>query len=183
MNFIFTLIFGLSVTLLIYSSPESVLTSMLTGGEKALSLTLKLVVIYAVWLGVFELVEKSGIANKFAKILKPVNKFLFGDLTERENEYVSLNISANALGMSGATTPTGIKAIGEFEKRNNTEYQIIMFFVINATSVQFIPTSVIGLRTTMNSVSPADIILPTIIATTISAIVGILLVKIFVRRK
>jgi spore maturation protein A len=85
--------------------------------------------------------------------------------------------------MSGATTPMGIKAIAEFEKRKDTEYQIIMFFVINATSVQFIPTSVIGLRTTMNSVSPADIILPTIIATTISAIVGILLVKIFVRRK
>lgn len=183
MNFIFALLFIISTVMLLFFNPEGVLTAMLIGGEKALTLTLKLVVIYAVWMGVFKLVETSGLAEKFAKLLKPFNKLLFGNLTEKENEYVSLNISANALGMSGATTPTGISTILEFEKRPNTEYHIIMFFVINATTIQLIPTSVIGLRSAMDSNSPADIILPTIIATLTSAVIGILLVKIFVRRK
>ena len=58
-----------------------------------------------------------------------------------------------------------------------------MFFVINATSVQLIPSSVLALRASLNSVSPSDIILPTILATLVSTIVGILLVKIFVKRK
>lgn len=182
MNVIFGLVLTLSTALLIWHDPSAMLSSMLAGGEKALSLTLKMVVIYAVWMGVFELLEKTGLAKVFAKTLKPVNKFLFGPLPDKANDYMSLNISANILGMSGATTPMGIKSILELEKHTGTEYAIAMFFVINATSVQLIPSSVMALRTTMGSSTPADIILPTVLATAISTIVGVLLVKIFINK-
>ena len=76
----------------------------------------------------------------------------------------------------------GIKAIEELEKHPNTEYAITMFFVINATSIQIIPSSVMALRSSMGSLSPADIIIPTILATLISSIVGIILVKVFVKK-
>ncbi len=181
MNIIFGLVVVISTTLLIFINPDSVLSSFLSGGEKALSLTMKMVVIYAVWLGVFELLERTRLSNKFAKLLKPVNRLLFGKLPEKANDFMSLNISANILGMSGATTPMGIKSIQELEKHKNTEYQITMFFVINATSIQLIPSSVMALRTSMGSASPSDIILPTILATLVSTIIGILLVKIFVK--
>ena len=95
---------------------------------------------------------------------------------------MSLNISANLLGMSGATTPMGIKSIHELEKHPNTNYAITMFFVINATSIQIIPSSVLALRTSMGSSSPADIIVPTILATLVSTVIGVLLVKIFVKK-
>ena len=183
MNVIFGLVFIISSVVLLFTSPESVLTAMLNGGEKALNLTLKMVVIYAVWMGVFSLLEKSGLSNKFAKLLKPVNKFLFGPLPEKANDFMSLNISANILGMSGATTPFGIKSIQELEKHPNTEYAIAMFFVINATSIQIIPSSVLALRSSLGASSPADIILPTILATLLSTIIGVLLVKIFVKKK
>ena len=183
MNIIFGIILILSTTLLIFSNPESVLSAMLSGGEKALSLTLKMVVVYAVWLGIFELMDRSGLSKKIAKLLRPCNKFLFGELPDSANDYMSLNISANLLGMSGATTPMGIKSVLELEKYPNTEYAIVMFFVINATSVQLIPSSVLALRTSMGSASPSDIILPTILATLVSSVVGVLLVKIFVKRK
>ena len=183
MNVIFGIILTLSTCILIFSNPDAILSSMLAGGEKALTLTLKLVVVYAVWLGVFELLERSGLAKKLAKLLKPVNKFLFGKIPEKASDFMSLNISANMLGMSGATTPMGIKSILELEKHKNTEYAIAMFFVINATSIQIIPTSVLALRTSMNSLNPSSVILPTLLTTLISSIVGILLVKIFCRRK
>ncbi|MBR5900685.1 MAG: hypothetical protein IKZ38_04775 [Clostridia bacterium] len=183
MNIIFGIILILSTTLLIFSNPESVLSAMLSGGEKALNLTLKMVVVYAVWLGIFELMDRSGLSKKIAKLLRPCNKFLFGELPDSANDYMSLNISANLLGMSGATTPMGIKSVLELEKYPNTEYAIAMFFVINATSVQLIPSSVLALRTSMGSASPSDIILPTILATLVSSVVGVLLVKIFVKRK
>ena len=183
MNVIFSIVLTLSTIMLLFSSPDAVLSSMLTGGEKALSLTLKMVVIYAVWLGIFELLERTGIAKKFAKLFKPVNKFLFGNVPDKANDLMSLNISANILGMSGATTPMGIKSIQELEKHDNTNYAITMFFVINATSIQLIPTSVMALRTSLNSVSPADIILPTLLTTLLSTIIGIVLVKTFVKRR
>ncbi|MBR2499153.1 MAG: hypothetical protein IKB67_05525 [Clostridia bacterium] len=182
MNVIFGLVLILSTAVMVFINPDGVLSAMLLGGEKALDLTMKMVVIYAVWLGVFALLEQSKLSNFFAKALKPVNKFLFGPLPEKASDFISLNISANMLGMSGATTPMGIKAIEELEKHPNTEYAITMFFVINATSIQIIPSSVMALRSSMGSLSPADIIIPTILATLISSIVGIILVKVFVKK-
>ncbi|MBE5733648.1 MAG: nucleoside recognition protein [Clostridiales bacterium] len=181
MNAIFGLVLISSTIILIFNHPDKVLSAMLLGGEKALSLTLKMVVVYAVWLGVFELLSRSGLSNKIAKAFKPLNKLLFGPLPEKANDFMSLNISANVLGMSGATTPMGIKSIQELEKHPNTNYAITMFFVINATSVQIIPSSVMALRTSMGSCAPADIILPTILATALSTVIGVLLVKIFVK--
>ena len=182
MNVIFTAILLISTISLFFSNPDSVLSAMLSGGEKALSLTMKMVVIYAVWLGIFELLERSGLAKKLANVLRPVNKFLFGPLPEKANDFISLNISANVLGISGATTPMGIKAIQELEKHKNTNYAITMFFVINATSIQLIPTSIMALRSSLNSISPADIILPTLLTTLLSTIIGVLLVKVFVKK-
>ena len=143
MNVIFGLVILICGVLLVFFNPDAILSSMLSGGQKALDLTLKMVVIYAVWLGVFELLERTGISDKFAKLLKPVNKFLFGKIPDKANDYMALNISANILGMSGATTPMGIKSIQELEKHPKTEYAITMFFVINATSIQLIPSSVL----------------------------------------
>lgn len=182
MNIIFGLVLLSSTAILFFLNPDAILSSMLSGGEKALNLTVKMIVIYAVWMGVFELLEQSGLSKKFAKLLKPLNKFLFGDIPEKANDFISLNMSANILGMSGATTPMGIKSIKELEKHPNTNYAITMFFVINATSIQIIPSSVMALRSALNSVSPADIIIPTIITTLLSSILGILLVKTFVKK-
>lgn len=181
MNVIFGVILILSSLILVFTSPDSLLSSMLSGGEKAFELTLKLAVVYAVWMGVFELVEQSGLSKKFAKILRPVNKFLFGELPESASGFISMNISANILGMSGATTPMGIKSIQELDKHKHTDYQVAMFFVINATSVQIIPSSVLALRTQMGATNPSDIILPTILATMLSTAIGIILVKVFVK--
>lgn len=182
MNAIFGFLLISSSIILLIINPDGLLSAMLAGGNKALSLSIKMVVIYAIWLGVFELLSQSGLAKKFAKSLKPINRLLFGKIPDSANDFMSLNISANILGMSGATTPMGIKSIQELEKYPNTEYAISMFFVINATSVQLIPSSVLALRTSLNSASPSDIILPTILATLLSTIIGIFLVKIFIKR-
>ena len=182
MNIIFAIILTTSMLILTFSSPDALLQGMLSGGEKAFSLTLKLVVVYAVWMAMFELLERSGLSRKLSKMLKPANRLLFGELPDTANEYMSLNISANLLGMSGATTPMGIKSISELEKYKNTDYAIAMFFVINATSIQIIPSSVLALRAQMNSLNPSDIILPTILATLLSTIIGVLLVKIFIKK-
>ncbi len=183
MNAIFTIVLILSTILMLFTSPESLLKGMLTGGENALNLTAKLVIIYAVWLGISAIWEQAGLNKKTAKLFRPMNNFLFGKTPEKANEYISLNLSANILGMSGATTPMGIKAILELEKHPKTEYAVAMFFVINATSVQLIPSSVLALRAQMNSASPSNIILPTILATLLSSVIGILLVKAFIRRE
>lgn len=182
MNAIFGIILLLSAVTLLFSDPEGVLAAFLSGGEKALALSVKMVVIYAVWLGVLNVFEKTGLSAKCAKLLKPMNKRLYGELPKKAEDYVSLNMSANILGMSGATTPMGIKAINEMEKHGVSEYAVSMFFVINATSIQLIPSSVLALRIKCGAANPSDIILPTILATLLSSVIGVLLVKIFIKK-
>lgn len=182
MNVIFTFVLILSTIVLVFINPESVLSTMLTGAEKAFSLSIKMAFIYAIWLGISEIYERAGLNKKTANVFKPFNNYLFGKVPDTCGEYMSLNISANLLGMSGATTPMGIKSIKELEKYKNTDYAIAMFFVINATSVQLIPSSVLALRSNMHSLSPSSIILPTILATLLSSAIGIVLVKTFIKK-
>ena len=182
MNLIFGVILTVSTVTLLFLDPNGVLSSFLSGAEKALALSTQVTVVYAVWLGILNMFEKTGLAQKTANFLKPANKFLFGSLPPKANDFISLNIAANVLGMSGATTPMGIKSVQELEKHKNTEYAIAMFFVINATSVQIIPSSVLSLRIRCGAANPADIILPTILATLLSTIIGVILVKLFVKK-
>ena len=182
MNAIFGIVLVLSCFILTFTSPNTVMSAFFSGGEKAFNLSLKLLVVYAVLLGVFKLMEESNLSQKFARLLKPINRFLFGKIPDTANDFMALNISANIWGMSGATTPMGIRSINELEKHPNTEYAIAMFFVINATSIQLIPSSVLALRTSLGSISPSDIILPTILATLLSSVIGVILVKTFIKK-
>lgn len=71
MNVIFAVCFSVCTALLLFIDPDGALSSMLAGGEKALALTLKMTVIYAVWLGIFELAERSRLTEKFARRCAP----------------------------------------------------------------------------------------------------------------
>ena len=83
MNAIFGFTLLICTAILVIINPDGVLTSFLAGGQNALDLTVKLTVIYAVWLGVFEIMERSNLSNKIAKLLRPLNRFLFGKLPEK----------------------------------------------------------------------------------------------------
>ena len=85
-----------------------------------------------------------------------------------------MNLSCNLLGLGGAATPYAVKAIGELEKEKNYFAQKLLF-VINATSVQILPTTVIALRASAGSVAAADIFLPSLICTAVSTFTGVLL--------
>ena len=89
MNAIFGFILITAATMLLFVNPEGVLSAFLAGGEKALSLSLKMVVIYAVWLGVLNVFEKTGLSGKTAKALKPANRLLFGTLPEKAGDFIS----------------------------------------------------------------------------------------------
>ena len=95
---------------------------------------------------------------------------------DKEAVYLaSCNLSANFLGLPGAPTPLGIQACKKFCEQKNA-YASDMLFVLNATSLQLLPTTVIALRLAAGSSAPADIFLPTLLATLCSTVVGALLV-------
>lgn len=178
MNKIWTIISLISVSVLFYTEPQNVLTYMNDAATNSVTLMLKLAALYTVWMGLLNIAERAGITKWVAKALKPVIRFLFGNVSDETSGHISLNMSANILGI-GAATPAGILAINSMDKGNETATpNMIMLLVLNATSLQLLPTTVISLRQTFGSGAPSNIIIPTILTSLTSALFAVLLVKI-----
>ncbi len=174
----------ISIAALIFADPSAVLSSMITGANGAVSLALTLVALYGIWLGLFEVLDGTGIADKLARLLRPVVRRLFKGESAETEKYVSMNISANLLGLGNAATPMGIGAVGSMKRGRNKAIattNMIMLVVISATSLQIFPSTVISMRAAAGSANPADFLLPCIAATVTSTIVGIIGVKLLGR--
>lgn len=180
MNKIWFIMTVASFCLLLWTGPGKTLTTMIDASTFALKHVVELCAVYAIWLGVLELVEASGLGDKLAKFLHPIIKKLF-KLDDKEAErLIALNLSANMLGLGNAATPMGIRAMKKLDDGSGIATPaIIMLIVLNATSIQLLPTTIIGMRASSGSTSPEDIILPTLIATIFTCMLGIVLVKIF----
>lgn len=172
MNAVFTLIFFASLIALSIISPDGFLTALLGGAERALSMAVTLFCVYAVWMGLSRVAEKSGLSKSAAGALKPMTKKLFKTENPETCGYIAMNLACNLLGIGGAATPYAVKAINGLEKEKNSFAQKLLF-IINATSIQILPTTVIALRTSAQSASPADIFLPSLICTAFSTLTGV----------
>jgi len=178
-------LFIISVISLCFGDPTKVLSGLLVASNNAVKLSFELCAIYAIWLGLFSILEKCGLSEKLSKLLSPIINKIFGksNLSAESKQYVSMNISANLLGMSGAATPLGIKAIESMQKDNPNKsvvtFPMIMLIAISCSSVQFLPTSIIGMLVSAESKNPTSIILPSIICSILSTTIAILLVYIF----
>lgn len=179
MNIVFTIMILVSLVMLIVVSPESAFSIMINGASSALQLAFTLIAIYAIWLSLLNLMDGVGLNRAMNRIFRPLTKKLFKGESDLALEYITLNFSANLLGMGGAATPLGIKAMECMQ--DNTEKatdNMILFMVINSTSIQLIPATIIGLRASAGSNSPSDIILPSLLATIISTVTGVILAKV-----
>lgn len=171
MNAVFTAVFLASVIVLTAIAPEKLLNCLIDGGGKAAQMALTLFCIYAVWMGLSAVAEKCGLTKHAAKALKPLSRRLFKTENDAVCENIAMNLSCNLLGIGGAATPYAVKAVRELEKDGN-EFAQKLLFVINATSVQIVPTTVIALRASAMSAAAYDIFLPSLICTCISTILG-----------
>lgn len=177
-----------SIVLLIFNNPAALVTEMTESAMGVINLCVELVAVYAIWLGILEIVDKTGLSEKLAKLLSPLIRFLFKTDDPEIIKMIAMNMSSNILGVGNAATPCGIRAMKLMDdKSGKATPAMIMLLVVNATSIQLLPTTTIGLRTAAGSASPTDIMIPTLVATFITAIFGIsltlLIQRVFKRRK
>lgn len=184
MNCVFNLVFILSISVMLFIDPSLCLDTMIGAGEKAVNLCISLIAIYSIWLAILEVVDKSGLSNIIAKMLKPLIKFLFGNQDEETNKLLAINLSANILGMGNASTPSGIDAMQRLDNKNGiASKEMIMLMLINSMSLQVIPTTLIGMRVAFGSTNASNIILPIIITSFVCTFLGVMLVKIVYKKK
>lgn len=188
MAIIWLIMLAVSLGLMIFTDPSAAVSSMIDGAHGAVELSLNLMALYAFWLGFFSLIERLGLSRGLERLLRPVISRLFPSCDYETRKFITMNVSANLLGLGNAATPMAISAINRMDTGDEkASTDMIMLTVISATSLQILPTTVIGMRATAGSANPADFLFPSLVATVLSTAIGIIGVKlcskIFDRKK
>lgn len=188
LNYIFS---GMIVLSLIYSFFNGTYVKTVEGGLNAVSdtvsLMLTLIAVIGFFNGIVKIAEKGGVTRIIAKSLKKILKPLFKDVKDDEVfGAVSMNITANLLGMGNAATPLGITAMEKMKKasnKGNTATDAMCLFVImNTASLQLIPSTILAIRMKYNSSMPYSIVVPIWISSICGLLAGIISAKLSERR-
>ena len=185
-----TIIFGLFlITGIIYSllngNISIINTTLISSGNIAIDIAIKMVPLLCLWLGIMKIAEDSGLLNKISKIMSKIIKPLFPELNPNGDAigYLGSNIAMNMLGLGNAATPFGLKAMNcmqeENTKKDTATRSMITFLVMNTASVTIIPTTVISFRAINGSNNPTEIVGACIIATILSCSFGLLMDRLF----
>lgn len=168
---------------------EEINKAVFVGAQEAVTLCIGLISVLVFWLGMMRIAEESGLLERLAKLFRPIVKRLFPEVPSDHPAmgYILSNMIANMFGLGNAATPLGIKAMEELQELNGgkktASRSMVTFLALNTASITIVPSTVIAIRMTYHSSSPTEIVVPTLIATIISAIGAILIDRFFYYRR
>ncbi|MDD6160738.1 MAG: nucleoside recognition domain-containing protein [Oscillospiraceae bacterium] len=164
---------------------EAVAAAALEGAAAGVELCLSMTGILCLWMGVMEVMRRSGLAEALSRMLRPLLRRLYPDFSDDAPvmDAVSANLSANLLGLGNAATPLGLEASRLMARRSPgvASDSLCLLVVCNTASIQLIPTTVASLRSAAGCATPFDILPATWLASVISITVGLTAAKVFSR--
>lgn len=178
---------------------EELTNAAMNSAGEAVSLCITMLGVMALWMGLMEIAQKSGLIAKLTSGIQPFIDFMFPKIPREHEarEYISTNLIANVLGLGWACTPAGLKAMEALSKleqeRGNPQYvekgklrdasnEMCTFLVLNISSLQLIPVNMIAYRSQYGSANPAAVIAPALVATFFSTLVAVVYCKVKERR-
>ena len=182
---IFGCLLGLSLLYaLARGQGAEVVTAMLAAAESAVETALALAGGFAFFCGLIAILRRAGAVRFLSRLAAPGLRRLMGpELPADALDYVTMNLTANLLGLGNAATPMGIEAAKRLAAGERASNALCLFLVINASSVQLMPTTVIALRAAAGSVSPGAVTGPALAATLLSTVAGIAACKLMEGKK
>lgn len=186
MNYIFFALIAVSIVVGIFNNTlNEVVNSMLSACNIAVKISFSLIGIMAFWLGIMRIAEKSGLVQILSKLLNPIAKILFKDVKKDSPVVgdITMSVAANALGLTNAATPIGLKVMKELQddnkNKNTATDSMCMFLGMNTAGFQIIPATVIAVLVGVGAKNTSEIILPTLIVTSTSFLIAIITALIF----
>lgn len=183
-NIIWFFMIGIGIVVgLVNGRLEEMTQAAMDSAQLAVEMCIGFIGIWALWLGLMNVAQKSGFIQGISKVISPVFRRIFPDVPKNHPAMgaMVMNMAANMMGLGNAATPLGLKAMEELQKLNQYKDRasnaMCTFLVINTSSIQLIPTTVIALRMSTGSSNPTEIIGTSLIATTVSTVVGLISVK------
>lgn len=163
---------------------DAVTQSVINSAKEAVTLIISIAGITAFWTGIMKIAEQAGLVEKLAKRTRPLLRFLFPELKNQEkaNYYISLNFLSNFLGLSHASTSSGLLAFQELDRLNGhstvASKSMCTFLIINVSSLQLLPINIIAYRAQYGSPAPAAVVGPAIFATGMSTLAAVIFCRV-----
>ena len=178
MSVIWTVMVGASVLCaLALGNGEAVAAAALEGAAAGVELCISMTGVMCLWLGVMEIMRRSGMAAGLSRALRPSLRRLYPDFArdDRVMDAVSANVSANLLGLGNAATPLGLEAARLMAGRTPgvASDSLCMLVVCNTASIELIPTTVASLRAAAGCAAPIDILPAVWLASIVSVTAGV----------
>lgn len=176
----FVVAVGKTIFLGDYQVWTDIMGASFTSAATAFEISIGLTGVLALWMGLMKIGEKGGVIQFFGRLISPLFCRLFPGIPKKHPAMGSIfmNVSANMLGLDNAATPLGLKAMKELQDLNHEKDTatdaMIMFLVLNASGLCFIPISIMMYRAQAGATNPTDVFLPILLATFISTLVGII---------
>ncbi|MEH2930704.1 nucleoside recognition domain-containing protein [Candidatus Ventrimonas sp. KK005] len=161
---------------------DLVTQSILDSAGDAVKLCLTMAGIMSFWCGILEIGNRAGLIEWLAEKMSPILSFLFPELEKDHPARVpiAVNMVANMLGLGMAATPAGLlamKLLGQETRQNRASDAMCTFLIINISSLQLVPVSMIAYRSQYGSENPAAILGPALIATGFSTLAAVIFCK------
>ncbi|WP_035340067.1 nucleoside recognition domain-containing protein [Halalkalibacter hemicellulosilyticus] len=163
--------------------------AIFSGAKDAVTICIGLISILVFWLGLMRIAEVAGMLRGLSRLMEPFVRKIFPEVPKGHPAmgYILSNMSANLFGLGNAATPMGIKAMQQLKELNghkdSASRSMITLLAINTASITLIPTTVISIRMSYDSVAPTDIVGTTLIATLCSTLGAILIDRFFYYRR
>ncbi len=184
MNWIWFLLMAVAlVVAAVTGSAENVTKGAVDGASTAVTISIGLVGIMALWLGMMRVAEEAGLVRAISKLIAPAMRRIFPDVPPDHPAMASMVmcLAANALGLNNAATPLGIKAMEELQELNpekdTATNAMVTFLAIITSGVQLIPATAIAVMAAAGASRPTAIISTTFIATVAATIAGLIAAK------
>ena len=168
---------------------DGVTEAIINSAKEAVNLVIAIAGITAFWTGIMKIAEQTGLVEKLARRIQPLLRFLFPELKNQEkaNYYISLNFLSNFLGLSHASTSSGLLAFQELDRLNGystiASKSMCTFLIINVSPLQLLPINMIAYRAQYGSPNPAAIVGPAIFATGMSTLAAVIFCRIMNGKK
>ena len=184
LNYIWSFLILISVICSVaLGNTQNLSNAFVDSAADAIQLLLTLAGIICLWSGLMKIAERSGLnalaARLFAPLLRP--QFPRLDKNSAAFEAISMNISANLLGLGNTATPLGLKAMKELHTLNGrsdrASDEMVVFVVMNTASLQLMPTTLGILRSSYGSAAPFEILVPVWISSACALTVALVLAK------
>jgi spore maturation protein A len=188
MNWIWFALMAIALVMAAVSgTAEDVTKGAIDGASTAVTISIGLIGIMALWLGMMRVAEEAGLVRALSRLIAPVMRWIFPDVPSDHPAMATMimSLAANAFGLNNAATPLGIKAMEELQELNpekdTATNAMVTFLAIITSGVQLIPATAIAVLAAAGSTAPTSIISTTFVATLAATIAGLIAAKVLQR--